>query len=80
MRLSAFLFAVMAPLASASAAVGQSPADLVGTYSGSQMEVGTELRLEANGRYEYYLSYGAMDEMSEISESDEEPSSILGSR
>jgi len=40
-------------------------ADLAGTYNGSQMEVGTELRLEANGRYEYYLSYGAMDEMSE---------------
>ena len=42
-----------------------SPADLVGTYNGSQMEVGTELRLEASGRYEYYLSYGALDEMSQ---------------
>ena len=29
------------------------------------MEVGTELRLEATGRYQYYLSYGALDEMSE---------------
>jgi hypothetical protein len=38
------------------------PAALVGTYSGSQMEVGTELRLEANGRFQYYLSYGALDE------------------
>nr|WP_166176807.1 hypothetical protein [Altererythrobacter segetis] len=38
------------------------PADLVGTYNGSQMEVGTGLRLEADGRFEYFLSYGAMDE------------------
>jgi hypothetical protein len=29
------------------------------------MEVGTELRLEPNGRYQYYLSYGALDEISE---------------
>jgi len=64
-RLGALLLAVLVPLASASAAVGRSPADFAGTYNGSQMEVGTELRLEANGRYEYYLSYGAMDEMSE---------------
>jgi hypothetical protein len=41
------------------------PADFAGTYNGSQMEVGTELRLEAGGRYEYYLSYGALDEMSQ---------------
>ena len=39
------------------------PADMVGTYNGSQMEVGTEFRLEADGRFEYYLSYGALDEM-----------------
>jgi hypothetical protein len=47
-------------------ALGQTTtADLAGTYRGNQMEVGTELRLEANGRFEYYLSYGALDEMSE---------------
>lgn len=43
----------------------QTPTDLVGTYNGGQTEVGTELRLEANGRYQYYLSYGALDEMSQ---------------
>jgi hypothetical protein len=55
----------MAALATAAApALAQaSPADLAGTYNGSQMEVGTELRLEPDGRFEYYLSYGAMDEM-----------------
>ena len=41
------------------------PTDLVGTYDGGQTEVGSELRLEANGRYQYYLSYGALDEMSQ---------------
>jgi hypothetical protein len=44
---------------------GEALDDVAGTYNGSQMEVGTELRLEANGRYEYYLAYGALDEMSE---------------
>jgi len=37
-------------------------ASLAGTYSGSEPEVGTELRLESNGRFEYSLSYGALDE------------------
>jgi hypothetical protein len=41
------------------------PADLAGTYNGSQMEVGTELQLDPDGRYRYYLAYGALDEMSE---------------
>lgn len=50
---------------SASADAQAAPTDLVGTYNGSQMEVGTELRLEAGGRYRYYLSYGALDEESE---------------
>lgn len=52
-------------LGSDALASDSAPANLVGTYNGSQMEVGTGLRLEANGRYEYYLSYGALDEMSE---------------
>jgi hypothetical protein len=38
------------------------PAELAGIYNGSQMEVGTGLRLEADGRFEYFLSYGALDE------------------
>jgi hypothetical protein len=42
-----------------------SPSDLAGTYNGSQMEVGTELHLEPNGHFQYYLSYGALDEMAE---------------
>jgi hypothetical protein len=46
------------------ASADTSSPDLAGTYNGSQMEVGTELRLEAHGRYEYYLSYGALDEES----------------
>jgi hypothetical protein len=41
------------------------PEDLPGTYNGSQMEVGTELRLDPDGRYQYYLAYGALDETSE---------------
>lgn len=60
------LAALVLGLAPASALLAQShPADLVGTYNGGQTEVGTELRLEANGRYQYYLSYGALDEMSQ---------------
>lgn len=54
----------LAAVASAGPAIAQAPpADLAGTYDGSQMEVGAELRLEADGRFEYYLSYGALDEM-----------------
>jgi hypothetical protein len=52
-----------AALACACSAAAQTPADFVGTYDGHQIELGTELRLEANGRFEYYLSYGAMDEI-----------------
>lgn len=47
------------------AAQADVPRPLAGTYNGSEMEVGTELRLEANGRYQYYLSYGALDETSQ---------------
>jgi len=48
-----------------SAIAQDAPTDLAGTYNGSQMEVGTELHLESNGRFQYYLSYGALDEMAE---------------
>jgi hypothetical protein len=47
------------------AVAADAPADLAGTYNGSQMEVGAELRLEPDGRYQYYFAYGALDEMSE---------------
>lgn len=40
-----------------------SPADLAGTYDGHQTEIGTALQLGADGRFQYYLSYGALDEM-----------------
>ncbi|HSQ96258.1 MAG TPA: hypothetical protein VLM18_09235 [Croceibacterium sp.] len=66
MRIVALFAVALAALACSRPALAEArPADLVGTYNGSQMEVGTGLRLEANGRYEYYLSYGALDEMSE---------------
>ncbi|MGZ3171849.1 MAG: hypothetical protein ACXWI5_06255 [Croceibacterium sp.] len=66
MRVVAFFAVALAASACSIATVAEArPADLVGTYNGSQMEVGTGLRLEANGRYEYYLSYGALDEMSQ---------------
>jgi hypothetical protein len=60
----AIVAALLALLVS-NALAADSPGDFAGTYNGSQMEVGTELRLEPDGRYEYYLSYGALDEMSE---------------
>jgi hypothetical protein len=37
-------------------------AALAGEYDGGQMEIGAGLRLERNGRFEYFLSYGALDE------------------
>jgi hypothetical protein len=49
-----------------SSAVGQSAAasasQLVGTYDGHQMEMAVGLELHANGRFDYGLSYGALDE------------------
>lgn len=39
-----------------------SPTSLAGTYNGGQMEVAAGLRLLRNGRFEYGLSYGAVDE------------------
>jgi hypothetical protein len=41
------------------------PSSLAGTYNGNESEVESELRLEPNGRFKYYLSYGALDETSE---------------
>ncbi|THD35165.1 MAG: hypothetical protein E7773_11980 [Sphingomonas sp.] len=38
------------------------PATLVGTYDGGQMEMAAGITLKANGRFEYGLSYGALDE------------------
>lgn len=38
------------------------PASLVGDYDGGQMEMAAGLSLKADGRFEYGLSYGALDE------------------
>jgi len=65
MRMRWLQLAAFAASVCACPAASQVPSDLVGTYDGHQTELGTELRLEANGRFEYYLSYGAMDEMAE---------------
>jgi len=38
------------------------PADMAGYYNGSRMEVAAELVLHPDGRFDYGLSYGALDE------------------
>src|SRR4051794_22752582 len=38
------------------------PASLVGTYDGGQMEMAAGLELRADSRFNYALSYGALDE------------------
>lgn len=38
------------------------PAALVGRYDGGQMEIAAGLELRADGRFDYALSYGALDE------------------
>jgi hypothetical protein len=40
----------------------ESSAQLVGTYDGHQMEMAVGLELRADGRFDYGLSYGALDE------------------
>jgi len=59
-----FLLAIAA--ATSSGAVWQSPpassSSLVGTYDGHQMEMAAGLELQADGRFDYGLSYGALDE------------------
>lgn len=46
-------------------AFAQHPASLVGHYDGHQMEMGAELILNANGRFQYGVAYGALDEEAE---------------
>jgi len=41
------------------------PAALVGEYDGHQMEMAAGLELKADGRFQYGLSYGALDEQAE---------------
>ena len=62
--LGGFFLAMAATISSG--AVGQraapSSSPLVGTYDGHQMEMAVGLDLRADGRFDYGLSYGALDE------------------
>ena len=65
--LSAATLAVVrgATLASALATLAAAPAaaaSLVGVYDGGQMEIAAALELKSDGRFNYALSYGALDE------------------
>ncbi|MBN8815080.1 MAG: hypothetical protein J0J06_06500 [Sphingomonas sp.] len=55
------LIAMMLP-ALVAAAADPHPAALIGTYDGGQMEMAVGLRLKADGRFDYAMSYGALDE------------------
>lgn len=59
------LFATLLLLTAAAPADPAHPAALVGEYDGRQMEMGAGLELKADGRFEYGLSYGAVDEAAE---------------
>jgi hypothetical protein len=39
--------------------------DVAGIYDGSQMELAARLELNADGRFAYFLSYGAVDEVAQ---------------
>jgi len=39
--------------------------DVTGVYDGSQMELAARLELNGDGRFAYFLSYGAVDEMAQ---------------
>lgn len=59
------LLATLLVLTTAAPADPAHPAALVGEYDGHQMEMGAGLALKADGRFEYGLSYGAVDEAAE---------------
>jgi len=59
------LLATLLLLTAAAPADPAHPAALVGAYDGHQMELGAGLDLEADGRFHYGLSYGALDEEAE---------------
>jgi hypothetical protein len=58
------LLAAAASILQCSARAGEA-GDLAGTYCAGIHEVGTCLRLTPDGKFEYFLSYGAYDEASE---------------
>ncbi|MBA3896253.1 MAG: hypothetical protein H0X36_03770 [Sphingomonadaceae bacterium] len=59
------LLLIPSAAAATAPASGSHPASLVGDYDGHQMEMGAELRLDADGRFQYGLAYGALDEEAE---------------
>jgi hypothetical protein len=60
------VIAALAGLSLSAVAVAQvaspNPSGLAGTYDGHQMEMAVGLELRADGRFDYGLSYGALDE------------------
>ncbi|WP_157216057.1 hypothetical protein [Flavisphingomonas formosensis] len=46
----------------AAPALAETPSDIAGGYFTSQPEVASELMLKPDGRFQWYLSYGALDE------------------
>jgi hypothetical protein len=52
-------------LAAAAAPLPPAATRLVGVYDGHQMEMAVGIELKADGRFEYGLSYGALDEQAE---------------
>ncbi|MDB5710063.1 MAG: hypothetical protein JWL96_2133 [Sphingomonas bacterium] len=59
------LLATLMLLIAAAPADPAHPAALVGEYDGHQMEMAAGLELKADGRFQYGLSYGALDEEAE---------------
>lgn len=62
MRPGAVLVAAMLALASPAARAEEARASFEGLYEGSQVEIAAALYLGGDGRFEYALSYGALDE------------------
>ena len=59
------LLATLTLLIAAAPADPAHPAALVGEYDGHQMEMAAGLELKADGRFQYGLSYGALDEQAD---------------
>jgi len=60
--LAALLLTAVPASSLAGQSTQQTASALAGVYDGSQMEMGVGLRLQPNGRFDYMLGYGALDE------------------
>ena len=60
--LAMMLSAVLGLLAAAPVDARDTVRSLAGTYDGGQTEVAASLRLGEDGRFDYFMSYGAVDE------------------